>query len=147
MIIKTFPINKKHWTTQWIPISYKNTLSNYQLKKSLTFTWSNKYNLLAICRIYYINKDIIELGDVWLNEECRGKKLNSKKISIIFMEKVIDKIWKIFPNIKIINLFVDKKNISAIKLYEKLKFYYVTSIDRDDLGIKNASMMSRKKIE
>lgn len=61
------------------------------------------------------------------------------------MEKVIDKIWKKFPNIKIINLFVDKKNISAIKLYEKLKFYYITSINRDDLGIKNASMMSRKK--
>ena len=33
MRIKTIITNKNHWTTQWIPISYKNILSNNQMKK------------------------------------------------------------------------------------------------------------------
>jgi hypothetical protein len=71
MIIK---IDEDHWTSQWIPISYKKILSKNQINKSLSFIWYVENELLAICRAYYINKNIIEIGDVWLNEKYRGKK-------------------------------------------------------------------------
>lgn len=145
MRIKTIITTNDHWTTQWIPISYKNILSNNQMKKSVSFIWSNEYILFAICRAYYINDNIIEIGDVWLNEKYRGKKINNEKISVIFMKKIINKIWKKYPNAKNINLIVAKNNIPAIKLYKKLNFNIVKPVKNNKLGIKNALQMSRFK--
>ena len=145
MKIKTIKTGDNHWTTQWIPISYKPILSNLQINKSLTFIWSQEYNLFAICRAYYINENIIEIGDVWLNEQCRGQKINGEKISIIFLKKVISKIWKLYSNAKIINLIVSEDNIPAIKLYERLKFNCIKSISNKTLGIKNGLLMSKNK--
>jgi len=140
--IKTIKTDDNHWTTQWIPISYKPILSNLQINKSLTFIWTQEYNLFAMCRAYYINKNIIEIGDVWLNEQFRGQKINDEKISIIFLKKVISKIWKLYSNAKLINLIVSEDNIPAIKLYERLKFICIKSISNKKLGIKNGLLMS-----
>lgn len=135
MIIKKIKIDKDHWTSQWIPISYIKILSKYQINKSLSFIWYIDNELLAICRAYYINKKIIEIRDVWLNEKCRGEKLKDEKISIIFMKKVINKIYKIYATDTLgdkkitIRLVVDKDNKPAIKLYEKLNFIVVKQVD------------------
>ena len=85
---------------------------------------------------------IIEIGDVWLNEQFRGQKINDEKISIIFLKKVISKIWKLYSNAKLINLIVSEDNIPAIKLYERLKFICIKSISNKKLGIKNGLLMS-----
>jgi hypothetical protein len=143
--INTTKINNNHWTTQWIPISYNIILTKYQLNKSLTFTWTNKYILYAICRAYYINNYEIEIGDLWLNDEMRGKKLNNIKISYIFLNKVINKIWKLYPKCKNINLIVDKNNIPAIKLYTKLNFNIIKSIVSNRLNIKSGYYMTLTK--
>lgn len=140
--IKTIPLNEEHWTTQWIPISYSKILSNYKIRKSLSFIWSINNELNAICRSYYINDNIIEIGDVWLNDKYRGKKINGEKISIIFMKRVIKKIWKHYTNVKIINLIVDENNISAVKLYESLNFTFNKKLNNNKLGVKNAILMS-----
>lgn len=92
------------------------------MKKSLTFLWANNKQILAIYRAYYINKNRIEIGDVWLNEKCRGKYINGIKISVLFMKKIINKIWKNYPSAKIISLIVSKNNMPAINLYKKLNF-------------------------
>jgi len=145
MKIKTIKTDDNHWTTEWIPISYKPILSDFQINKSLTFIWSQEYNLFAMCRAYYINENVIEIGDVWLNEQCRGKKINDEKISIIFLKKVISKIWKLYSNAKIINLIVSEDNIPAIKLYERLKFICIKLISNKKLGIKSGFLMSKNK--
>lgn len=145
MRIKTIITDESHWTTEYIPISYNKILSKNQIKKSLTFIWNDKYYLFVLCRAYYINDNVIEIGDVWLNEKYRGKKINGEKISIIFMKRVISKIWKNYPNAKTINLIVAKNNIPAIKLYEKLNFIFVKSVNENKLGIKNGLIMSKNK--
>jgi ribosomal protein S18 acetylase RimI-like enzyme len=114
MRVATFKTDKNHWSTSWVPISYK--------KKGYTFLWSDEYEVLAICRCYLINKNRIEIGDVWLNEKYRGKKINNKKVSYLFMRRVIQKIWKLYPSVNILTLIVHKNNIPAIKLYKKLRF-------------------------
>ena len=104
------------------------------------------YNLHAICRGYYINKNRIEIGDVWLNNDLRGKKINGVKISVLFMRKIISKIWILFKNISEISLLVHKENIPAIKLYEKLNFEVKKhNMNNKELNIKNGLLMIRKK--
>ena len=145
MIIKKIKIDEEHWTSQWIPISYKRILSKNQINKSLSYIWNVENELLAICRAYYINNKIIEIGDVWLNEKCRGKKINGEKISIIFMKKVINKIYKKYDNKMTLRLVVSKDNKSAIKLYEKLNFIVIKQVNKEKekiLGIKNGIIMS-----
>ena len=41
--IKTIKTDDNHWTTQWIPISYKPILSNLQINKSLTLIYLSDY--------------------------------------------------------------------------------------------------------
>lgn len=121
MYIHTLKLSEEHWSTDDIPISYKH-LTKSQLNKSYTFLYSNNFNVLAICRAYFINQSHIEIGDVYLDENLRGKKIHNAKISTIFMQKVIRKIRKLFPKIKYITLAVHKNNIPAIILYLKLGF-------------------------
>lgn len=145
MNITTKKLNKKNWTIDWIPISYYNLLSKKQLDKSNEYYWSDNYNLLCICRVYYVNKNRVEIGDVWLNEICRGKLLNNEKISLIFMKKVISKIWVQYKNINKITLIVHNDNIPAIKLYKKLRFKEVKGKDLI-FKIENSIFMERIKI-
>ena len=90
-------LNNNHWTTDYIPISYKK-LSKKQFERSLTFFWDNNYELNAIIRTYFINNNNIEIGDFWLQENLRGKKINNQKISYLFLKKIISKIWKYYPS-------------------------------------------------
>lgn len=143
MRMNIIKIDNNHWTTEYIPISYKNILSENHKKNSLTFYWSNEYILYALCRAYFIDDYTIEIGDVWLNEKLRGKKIKDEKISVIFMRRVIKKIWKIYEKAKIINLIVDKNNISAIKLYNKLDFF-ISNFD-NLLKLNNGIVMSKLK--
>ena len=124
MNIKKILLDEKHWSSIWIPISYKNIINNQQFKKSYTFLWGNNntQEVYGICRSYYINNDKIEIGDVWLNDKYRGKSYNGIKYSVLFMKLVISKIWQTYPSIRKISLIVSEKNIPAIKLYKKLNF-------------------------
>lgn len=140
MYIQKHIIDDKHWTSQWIPISYKK----YNKQESYTFYYGKNYNLFALCRCYKIG-NIIEIGDVWIAPEYRGKiQKSGKKYSYTFLSKVIAKIKKIYKNNTFINLVVASTNISAIKLYEKLKFIKIKNIDRNDLNIKNGFLMQLK---
>ena len=99
--------------------------------------------------IYYHDelKRRVEIGDVWLNEKLRGKKDKSgKKYSVIFMKKVISKIWKIYPSVTKLSLIVSEDNIQAIKLYERLNFVKIKNISSKMLSIKKGVYMVRKKI-
>jgi len=145
MRIQTLNIDPKHWSTEWIPISYTKILSNNQIKKSLTFLWTKNYEVLAICRAYYINKYRIEIGDVWLNEKCRGKYINRQKISVVFMKRVIRKIWENYPKVELISLIVSKKNIPAIKLYKKLNFTVNKKVVAKELDVKDGLYMTKLK--
>jgi hypothetical protein len=122
MIIQKICLDVDHWSSKWIPISYK-TLSKKQYNNSYTFLWHENNEVLAICRSYYMSKHHIEIGDVWLNEKCRGKYQSNIKISILFMKKIIAKIWKIYSYSTKISLVVSSNNIPAIKLYQKLNFH------------------------
>ena len=142
MYIHVKHLDHKHWITDYIPISYESILSNNQLNKSLTFYWNSGFNLHAICRAYYIDAHEIQIGDLWINEEFRGKKINGKKISVIFMKKIISKIWKQFKKCNKITLLVHNNNIPAIKLYEKLNFKIVKS----NINIKKFNMINGLKM-
>lgn len=143
MYIQKKIINDKHWTSQWIPISYKK----YNKKESYTFFCGKDYNLFALCRCYKIG-NIVEIGDVWIAPEYRGKILKSgKKYSHTFLSKIIAKIKKIYKNITFINLVVASTNIPAIKLYEKLKFVKIKNIDRKDLNITNGFLMQLRLLK
>lgn len=144
MIIKTLQLDEKHWSTNWIPISYKLSKKNYN--KSVTFLWEQNYQVNAICRAYFISNTRIEIGDVWLNNKYRGKYNNNGiKYSLLFMTKIISKIWKIYKSAKIISLIVDEKNIPAIKLYENLNFKQIRKISSNTLHITNGIYMERIK--
>jgi len=130
MYIKTLPLDDNHWSTQWVPISY--SLKPYAVSKSCTFLYhiSNIEEVNAICRAYYISPTVIELGDIWLNEQYRGKYIPNKptvKYSHEFMTKVITKIWHLYPTVKTITLRVASDNIPAIKLYKSMHFTFPTS--------------------
>ena len=139
-------LNNNHWTTDYIPISYKK-LSKKQFEKSLTFFWDNNYELNAIIRTYFINNNNIEIGDFWLNENLRGKKINNQKISYLFLRKIISKIWKYYPSCNIITLKVHNHNIPAIKRYESLNFKILKeNITNKNLNMnKNGILMVRYK--
>lgn len=157
MKIIKLKLSPEHWSTDWIPVSYKNILSKQEYDKSVTFLWSENYIIKAICRCYYIQNsaisgeklDRIEIGDIWLNENLRGTFLNVKgkkiKVSLLFMKNIVAKIWKLYPKINIISLVVSKDNIPAIKLYEKLNFKKVKNITVKELSIHNGLYMTRQK--
>jgi len=144
MIVRTIKADSNHWTTNWVPMSYIPILSRQQLNHSVSFVWSLDYTLLAICRAYYIDQETIEMGDVWLHDKYRGHKINGEKVSVLFMQRVIRKIWKTYPNATQIRLVVAQDNIPAIKLYRKLGFYGIRS-NVHMLGMKNGVKMCRKK--
>lgn len=149
MIIKTLSLDNKHWSSEWIPISYQKKINNKQKNKSYTFLWSENNQVLAMVRSYYISNTHVEIGDVWLSEKYRGKvDKKGEKISFVFMKRVISKIWKIYPKVEKISLVVSIENIPAIKLYEKLKFKINKSnINIPEFGIKKGlSMIRMKKI-
>ncbi len=146
MLINKIKLNNEHWTSDYIPISYQNILSKKQYNNSYTFYWATKFNLHATCRAYYISTNRIEIGDVWLNDNMRGKKINGTKISILFMKKVIAKIWQLFKESTNISLLVSQDNIAAMKLYQKLKFKIVKEFkNHKKLKIKKGYLMIREK--
>ena len=155
MKITKIKLSEEHWSTGWIPISYKNILLPEEFNKSVTFLWSENNIIKAICRGYYIKNtensklDRIEIGDVWLNENLRGTFLNIKgkkiKVSLIFMKNIVSKIWKLYPNINYISLVVSKDNIPAIRLYENLNFKKIKKISVKELNIFNGFYMIRRK--
>lgn len=121
MRINSLHLNKNHWSTEWIPISYNLLDTDYL--KSYTFLWSINNQVLAIARAYHISKENVEIGDVWLNEKYRGQYYNNTvKYSEYFIKKIIAKIWKIYPNLIRIGLWVDSNNLSALNLYKKHNF-------------------------
>ena len=81
MIINTIKLDDNHWSTNWIPISYK--LNKIQKNKSVTFLWADNYQVNALARAYFISDSRIEIGDVWLHKKFRGK-LNNDKIKFSF---------------------------------------------------------------
>lgn len=133
MRINTIKVDASHWTSDYIPISYDKVLNKHQLSQSLTFMWNNKFTLNAICRAYYISKHVIEIGDVWLNPDLRGKQINGEKISILFLKHVISKIWTHFPDATTIQLVVHQSNKPAISLYEKCKFLIKKTVNNSKL--------------
>lgn len=144
MIIKKLQLDKNHWSTIWVPISYKLNKINYN--KSVTFLWEQNFQVNAICRAFFISNNRIEIGDIWLNKKYRGKyNKDGIKYSLQFMTKIISKIWKIYKLAKVISLIVDEKNIPAIKLYEKLNFNKIKKIKSKNLGITNGIYMERIK--
>tara|TARA_B100000315_G_C14313494_1_gene467440 strand:- start:211 stop:654 length:444 start_codon:yes stop_codon:yes gene_type:complete len=144
MIIKTLQLDEKHWSTNWIPISY--ILGNKNYSKSLTFLWATDYQVNAICRAYYISKIRIEIGDIWLNDKYRGRyDKYGNKYSVKFMKKIIAKIWKIYKSATKISLIVDEKNVPAIKLYEKLNFKKIRMVTNKTLKITRGIYMERVK--
>ena len=122
MIINTLPLEKDHWSTDWIPISYNKFINVRVKKKSFTFLWEQDYKVLALCRVIYFSPKRIEISDLWLNPECRGKRREGVKLSTLFLRKVIRKIWSLFPKATKIGLIVDNQNFPAIKLYKSLNF-------------------------
>ncbi len=78
-----------------------------------------------LCRTYHLTKNEIQIGDVWLTKDLRGKKINNVKISVIFMKKIIAKIWKHYKERNQISLLVHNNNKPAIDLY-KIKFCHNT---------------------
>ena len=146
MQISKIDLDEEHWTSDYIPISYTNYLTRKQLSKSVTFYWATDYDLHATCRAYFIDDNRIEIGDIWLSEEQRGKKIDNVKISVVFMRKVISKIWQHFKSCSIISLLVHNDNIPAIKLYEKLNFVIEKqNIRRKEFNMKNGLLMIRHK--
>ena len=144
MIIKTLKLDNKHWSTNWIPISYNLSKKNYN--KSVTFLWETNYQVNSICRAYFISNTQIEIGDVWLNEKYRGKyNKYGTKYSVYFMKKIISKIWKIYKSATKISLIVDEKNVPAIKLYEKMDFKKIRTVTSKRLNIKKGIYMERTK--
>ena len=115
------------------PQSYINFISNYSKKRSKTFVIHFNGNLMFICRLYYLSRQLkkdrdipldidYELGDVFLFHEYRGKKdpnLN-KKYSTICLETILN-IAKSYGIRKII-LYTTDDNLKAINLYLKLGF-------------------------
>lgn len=125
IIIKKININNDHWSSNWIPISYINSLNNNKINKSTTYLWSIKNEVNGIARAYYINSKQIEIADIWINPKYRGKiykKKSDNKYSYEFLKKVIYKIFNDYKNIVKITLLVSNDNIPAIKLYDKLGF-------------------------
>ena len=57
MKIIKLKLSPEHWSADWIPISYKNILSQKEYEKSFTFLWSENYIIKGICRCYYIQKN------------------------------------------------------------------------------------------
>lgn len=95
MIIRRIKLDITHWSSDYIPISYINIISEYQKNKSFTYIWSNKYNLYALCRCYYIAPNIVELGDVWLTDELRGKIINVEKKEIGVLDGIVMELLRI----------------------------------------------------
>ena len=145
MIVKMMKIDSGHWSVDWIPISYK--LTDKQMRESLVFLWSENEIVNAMCRCYYISKTRVELGDLWINEAYRGKTYrDGLNYSLVFLKRVISKIWRAYPCAKAITLVVAQDNVRAIKLYDRLHFDIVKRVDVPSLNIKNGVLMRRTKI-
>lgn len=140
-------LDENHWSSEWIPISYNSVLTKAQLKNSKTFLWKDGYTVLAIARGYKMSPNRIEIGDVWLNPMCRGKRdEKGRKLSSLFFSKVISKIWQTWPRVSKITLIVEGSNIPAIKLYERLHFHITKKdVKSLSLSIKNGFIMERRK--
>ncbi len=118
MYIQLLNLDENHWSTSWVPISYKVYLEN-----SCTFLWEENCQVMGICRAYYLSKNRLEIGDVWMNPIVRGKFDDfGEKFSQKFLRIVIDKIKEKYSEFEKISLFVFKDNIPALKLYKKLNF-------------------------
>ena len=145
MIVKTMKIDREHWSVDWIPISY--SLSKKQMSESLVFLWSENDILNALCRCFYISKTHVELGDLWINEAYRGKPYrDGMNYSLFFLKRVISKIWQAYPSAKVITLVVDQENVRAIKLYKRLHFDIIKSVQVPSLNIENGFLMKRSKL-
>ena len=146
MVVTTHALDQDHWSTDWVPISYTIILSKQQLQKSYTFLWANQPTVFALARAYYCSPTRLELGDVWLKEECRGARIGDNKVSVVFMKRVISKIWRLFPKATRISLIVASGNIPAIKLYQRLGFQIAKQgVNRPQLGIADGLSMIRNK--
>lgn len=101
--------------------------------------------ILAVCRAFYIRQNRIEIGDLWLNPELRGKRSEKGvKYSVEFMRNVISKTWKLFKRSTLISLQVQSHNVGAIRLYETLGFHKSKSLGAI-LELKNSFVMERRK--
>jgi predicted GNAT family acetyltransferase len=147
MNLNLIDIDKNHWTTEWIPISYQHIISKSKLKKSKTVYWGNvNIQLNAIARLYYINSKTIEIGDVWLNPIYHGKKYNDNiNYSVEFLLRVIKKVKTTLPSCKNITLIVSEDNKKAFKLYQKLGFEIIQkNLKVEKLKINNGIKMILK---
>ena len=125
MYIQLLNLDENHWSTSWVPISYKVSLKNCS-----NFLWEENCQVMGICRAYYLSKNRLEIGDVWMNPIVRGKFDNfGEKFSQKFLRIVIDKIKEKYSEFEKISLFVFKDNIHALKLYKKLNFKEENTIE------------------
>lgn len=154
MKIVTLPLSKDHWSSDYVPISYPRRFwcrESRHVTCGKTFLWSetpksaNYPKLMAVCRVFPIAKNRVELGDLWLNPELRGKT-NEKgvKYSLVFLRKVIAKIWKLYIRMDRISLEVHRNNYAAIRLYEKLAFHPTDSL-KSTLKLNHSIMMERRR--
>ena len=159
MKIVTLPLSGDHWSSAWIPISYPKhawtmwSMRNHhhRLTRGKTFLWSStpkgsRYEqVMAICRVFPVTKDRVELGDLWLNPELRGKRNSGGvKHSLAFLRQVIARIWKLYSWVDRISLEVHRDNRAAIHLYEKLAFHYTRSL-KSTLHLPDSIMMERQR--
>lgn len=146
MRVTTTRIDGDHWSTDWVPISYRGILSDKQLQKSYTFLWDEDFTVLALARAYFCSTTRLELGDVWLNESCRGTTIDGNKTSVVFLRRAIAKIWQLCPKATQISLVVASDNIAAIKLYQRLGFQVAKQgVKKPQLGITDGLAMVRHK--
>lgn len=159
MKIVTLPLAEDHWSSDWIPISYGKKFWTYgsgDVIDGKTFLWSESSHsgdpkgprgskVMALCRVFPITKNRVELGDLWLNPELRGKKNETGvKYSLVFLRKVIAKIWKLYTGMDRISLVVHRNNYVAIRLYERLAFHPTDSLN-PTLKLKDTIMMERRR--
>ena len=84
------------------------------------FKSQSENKLLGMARIY-INKNISEIGDIYIIPKLRGKKfLNNKKLSQILLERIINACQR--RKIQKLWLCVTDNNLPAIKRYQQFNF-------------------------
>lgn len=153
MKIVTLPLSDDHWSSGWIPISYPKSAwtkwsmrnRHHRMTRGKTFLYEKDGKVMALCRVFPVTKDRVEIGDLWLNPKLRGKTNDQGvKYSLAFLRQVIARIWKLYPWMDRISLEVHRDNHAAIRLYEKLAFHYTRSL-KSTLKLHNSIMMERTR--
>lgn len=139
MRLRTFSLDKDPYI-DYVPLSYKK----YQ-KDSFVGVLKSDTELIGLARIYYNKSSIsVELADIFLMDDYRGKKFNGVKFSHLLISKIINSCKR--RKIKQIWLWTTNDNIPAIKLYEFFGFKNIKVSDNFKSKI-NKKYPFTKKVE